>query len=111
MDLTIYKNKAAKLPVSFVSDSVAVDLTGWTIAFMAKKKASDADSAAVITATLGNTVPTTGVATLTLTATQTNIDAGIYPYDIQAFPVTAGEETLIITGFLTVVTPVRDGNP
>lgn len=111
MDLTIYKNKTANFSISYVSDSVAVDLTGWTIVFMAKRKKTDDDDDAVIAVVLENGAPTTGVATLILAPNEADVSAGTYVYDIQAFPSGAGEPTVVIDGLLTVKQPVRNENP
>lgn len=65
-------------------DGAPIDLTNGTVFFTAKRKITDDDADAMIEKEI--TVfadPTTGIATLILTKTDTNIPAGSYVFDIQ----------------------------
>lgn len=63
----------------------AIDASGWTIYFTVRKAFADisvsSDADALITKTVAGDV--SGIQTLTLTSTQTNINPGSYLYDIQ----------------------------
>ncbi len=67
------------------SSGSAIDASGWTIYFTVRKFAADksisSDSNALITKTIAGDV--SGIQTLTLTSTQTNVNPGNYFYDIQ----------------------------
>lgn len=67
------------------SEDAAMDLTGKTIFFTAKKWVEDTDSQAVIhEAIVDLATPTDGIITLTLTAVQTAlIKPGVYWWDVQ----------------------------
>lgn len=67
------------------SEGAAIDLTGGTVFFTvnADKEPSD-DSSAVITKDVSSfTDPTTGIQSITLSSTDTNITPGTYYYDCQ----------------------------
>ena len=67
------------------SNGDLIDASGWTIYFTVRKIVADTsvstDSDAVITQTIPGEA--SGIHTLTLTPTQTNIDPANYLYDIQ----------------------------
>jgi hypothetical protein len=66
------------------STGTAFNLTGYTIKFSVKNHVDDTDAAAIISASGVITLPATGgIFTINLTATQTNVAAGDYIYDIQ----------------------------
>lgn len=59
------------------------DLTGYTAYFTVKKKGEDADASAVIgPKTMTIAAPATGVISVTLSTTETNIDPAVYQYQI-----------------------------
>lgn len=65
-------------------DGDPIDLTGATVFFTVKKKLSDADDDAVIEKEITSfDDPDSGIATLILSATDTNIPAKNYVFDIQ----------------------------
>jgi hypothetical protein len=82
-------------------DGVAIDITGWTIFFTIKKKKSDTDDQAVISKTITTfDDPTSGIASVTLTSTETyNLD-GTYFYDFQ-FKDNTGSVSTIVAGGIT----------
>lgn len=66
-----------------VNDDI-FDLTGYTVQFTLKENVNDANAnAAIAPATMTVDDPEIGVATITLTYTQTDLAPGIYWYDIQ----------------------------
>jgi hypothetical protein len=65
------------------STGAAINITGWTIFLTLKNNPNDADSVKVLQVTAALTTPLSGIATITLTATQTAALSGIYYYDVQ----------------------------
>lgn len=67
------------------SDGVAINATGWNIYFTVRKnvadKSSSSDTDALISATVSGAA--SGIQTLTVSSTDTNITPGKYIYDIQ----------------------------
>ena len=62
------------------------DITGWTFYFTAKAKRKDVDASAVIgpaSVVASGTDATNGLATLTLTESDTAVDPDAYFYDVQ----------------------------
>ena len=82
-------------------DKSPIDITGWTIFFTIKKKKSDTDDQAVISKTITTfDDPTSGIASVTLTSTETyNLD-GTYFYDFQ-FKDNVGSVSTIVAGGIT----------
>lgn len=90
-------------------DASPTDLTGIDLTFMAKRRASDDDSAAVITKETPSDVeidadPTTGLAYVSILAADTDDLAGRFPWELQATdsagPVTLAAGNLYITADL-----------
>jgi hypothetical protein len=72
----------------FISDFYGspVNITGYTILFTVKRQVDldKSDDSALITKTITkHTDPTGGISALVLTNSQTNIEAGIYYYDLR----------------------------
>jgi hypothetical protein len=83
-ELKIIKGTTFAFDIELTDENnLPVDLTGATIYFTAKENISDDDDDAVIKKDITDiTNPTTGKATITLTAADTNITVGQYVYDI-----------------------------
>lgn len=83
--LTVFKgdDKTWNITVSD-ADGDAIDLSGQTIFFTVKENKTDPDSAALIQATNStHTSATGGTSTITITNTQSDLDAGNYFFDLQ----------------------------
>lgn len=83
--IVIIRRDDHTLTVTFEdSNGDAINITGYTVFFTAKTNENDADADAVISKTVTtHTNPTSGVTAITLSDTDTNIDPGIYLYDLQ----------------------------
>lgn len=85
MRLSIIRRDDVELDFTFTDiNGDPVNLTGCTVFFTVKRRRTDVDADALITEE--ETVfsaPATGVATLTLDRTQTDIPAGLYHFDVQ----------------------------
>lgn len=104
-DLTAPRRDTFPIVVTVTSDGAAVDITGYTFFFTAKKCDTDTDAQAVITKDVtSHTNPTGGVTTITLSSADTNVDAMDYVYDIQMKD-TSGNITTLVTpaGKFTIV--------
>lgn len=66
-----------------VTIGAAVNLTGYTAKFTAKKNQDQADAAAVISKALTISDAANGIIALSLTHTETDITPGVYVYDVQ----------------------------
>jgi hypothetical protein len=64
-------------------DGVAKNITGWTIYFTLKRKASDVDADAVYAKNFTPNDPTGGIGTVLLTHAETLPLLGVYVYDIK----------------------------
>lgn len=79
-------NKNTLVRTFSLTDSAgdAIDITGYTFYFTIKENKSDTYANALLAKTYTNTVdPETGIITITLTASDTNITPGDYFYDIE----------------------------
>lgn len=85
MKVTIIRRDHANLEITLTDvDGNAVDLTGGTLFFTVKNTIDDVDDDALISKEITTfSAPTTGVATVTLTPTETDLPAGNYFYDVQ----------------------------
>ena len=82
---TIIRGTDFTFNVTVTQDSVAVDITGYTLYFTAKKQFSDADADAEISKTIlpaQLTDPTHGITAITLSNSETDINEGKYKFDI-----------------------------
>jgi hypothetical protein len=62
----------------------AIDLTDTTVFFTVKKKLSDTDDEALISKTIDTfDDPTTGIMTILISDTETDLKSGSYYYDVQ----------------------------
>ena len=84
-DVTIFQNSDNDLVFTIYADGSVVDITGQTVYFTVKKKkgGSTSDSDALIAKTATLTDASNGVATVTITNSDTNIQPGEYYYDIR----------------------------
>jgi len=85
--IRIIKATDSSMTVNFTKDSAVFDITGYTLFFTVKKpadaeKGSDDDAIIKKTVTT-HTDPTAGISTITLSNSDTNIDAGNYLWDIK----------------------------
>ena len=78
-----------------------VDITNYKVMFTLKADSGDTDANAKISKTMTVTSGASGEATLTLTSSDTNIDAGIYVYDIQLVTASGSVHTPV-TGTVTI---------
>lgn len=79
-----YRGDTRDYALTFTSNSVAYNITGATVWFTLKKDRNDADSEAVLQKSISShSDPTNGKTTLSLTSTDTAIEAGRYFYDFQ----------------------------
>lgn len=87
-DLEVKRKNDQTLTFNFTDDDgVAIDITGYTIGFTVKAEFddddTDTDSNTYIKKNLTLSSPTTGVATLALTDTETDIPLGNYLWDLR----------------------------
>lgn len=65
-------------------DGDAINITGYTIFFTVKERLGDIDADALISkSTTTHSNPTGGISSLELTASETNLDEGLYYFDFQ----------------------------
>lgn len=83
--LEIQKGDTIQIEFTFTDfNGVVIDLTDCELYFTVKRKASHAESLAVISKKVTLfTAPETGVATVVLASTETLIEPGLYFYDVQ----------------------------
>ncbi len=66
------------------NDGNAIDLTGGTVFLTVKNRSTDSDDNAVLKKDVSSfSAPTTGIMTIDLTDSDTDISAGYYWYDVQ----------------------------
>ena len=111
---TLYLGADHTYPFTILNkaETLAVDITGWALSWMVKRRTSDADAAAVLTKTTGsgiviagtfNSVITTNTQVATVTVLDTDTDAiaaGLYHYELKRTD--AGFETPLAFGTLTL---------
>jgi hypothetical protein len=85
MSMEVIRRDDAEFEITFTDkDGTAINLTGGTVFFTVKKKLTDTDADAVISKEVSSfNAPTTGIMTLSLTDTETNITPRAYYYDVQ----------------------------
>lgn len=102
MVLEFTKQDTVTYTITVTNGATPVNLTGCTLTFMAKVNRGDADLAAVISETWSShTTPASGITTLTLDSTQTNVAAGVYYAELQLEDASNAIFT-VATGSLTV---------
>ena len=107
-DLTIIKGDTSPFTVNVLVNDVALNITGYTFFFTAKKKIGDTDANAVIAKTITDLAdPTHGIMTILLTSDDTDITSGTYLYDIQMVSPSTGTSgtsgTSAVTGTVTTL--------
>ena len=97
-----YRGDTITLTLAFTDSlGVAINITGWTIWLTLKKNIDDADGASTslqVKATITNGVG--GLASITLTSTQTALLEGTYYYDIQYKNSTSDIKTVLDGKFI-----------
>lgn len=85
MDVSIIKRDDVELQFTFVdADGNAVNLTGGVVYLTVKSRKTDTDANAVISKEKNSfSAPVTGVMTFDLTDAETDIDPGLYYFDVQ----------------------------
>lgn len=80
----IFRGDTWERVLTLTRNSVAIDLTGATIHFTAKEDITDEDTdAAISKAVTSHTNPTGGITSIKLEPEDTNVEPGMYSYDIQ----------------------------
>jgi len=82
-------------------DGTAVNITSATIYFTVKKNKSDSDSEALIQNSGSVTDGASGTYTITLTDDNTDLDIGVYYYDVR-FILSSGKTYIGVEGNFTV---------
>lgn len=84
-NLRAVRGDTFKRSIAFLDeDSLAIDITGWTIFFTVKSRLSNADGSAEADDTVtSHTDPTAGLSQISLSASDTAALSGDYFYDIQ----------------------------
>lgn len=103
--IELFRGDTWPIRLAFTNDDVPANITGWTIYFTVREKGTlpsltgtSTDTAAVIKKSWVETsTPLTGVTSITLSTTDTNIAPGSYVYDVQIKNV-AGEILTIVSG-------------
>jgi hypothetical protein len=95
------EDKALSFTVYQADGTTAQDITGYALAWMLKKKATDSDATAKITKTtvsgIALTTPLSGICTVTLTDTDTaTLNAGVYRHELKRTD--DGSETVLSFG-------------
>jgi hypothetical protein len=98
---TIYQSDYAVDPLTGIVTGTLQDITGWTLSWLVKRKATDLDAAALITKTTSSgialTTPASGLCTITVADTDTDsIAAGTYHHELKRMD--AGYEAILIQG-------------
>lgn len=95
------EDKALVFTIYESDETTPQDITGWTVSWRLKRRQSDADSAALLTKTVGGgislTTPLSGVLTVSVADTDTDaILAGSYFHELKR--TTDGSETVLSFG-------------
>jgi len=108
LDLTIVKGTSKTYELTFKTEGVAENITGFSVYFTVKTNMADADSAALINKTITTFEDgTNGIALIELTPTDTAIAIGNYWYSID-YKSDDGNIESVLVGRLTIEKPVRD---
>lgn len=100
-----YRRDTKAYNMTFTSNSLPLDISLATITFTMKRRPSDLDASAVIQKKAVITNGPGGLATLTLTSAETEIDIGKYYYDIQ-YKSGAGAITTLVADTLNILQDV-----
>lgn len=114
LNIEFYKNKTKTWEIIFTKNTAVVDITDYTIYFIAKTKKADTDANAILALTItSHTDATNGKTEIHLTKAQTNLfDIGTYWYSVEYNDGEAGadeDEAPLYEGKLTVSRPTRIG--
>lgn len=103
-ELVIVRGDDKSWILTFTDDAgTPINLTGSSVFFTVKLNQRDPDSSALIQKEVtSHTSPTTGVTTVTITNTDTNLEARDYYYDFQ-YVTSGGTVTTILYGKFSVV--------
>ena len=71
--------------VTNVPETVAIDITGWALSFMVKRRVSDADSAALVTKTTSSGIAIAGVFAAVITTNTQRATVTIADSDVDDF--------------------------
>ena len=112
-ELVILRKCSKTFELKFTKSNAPINITGWTIIFMAKKELVDKDSEAVISHTYQSSDfidPVNGRMLIKITASDTNIECSNYYYAVK-FITNANppDEGVIYTGRLTIQNTVIHG--
>lgn len=113
-EIRIYRGDSLELsvPVTYQSDGTAFDLTGYTAKFTAKSVPSKADSTAAISVDGTISSPSTGIITFSIAPDDTDINPGVYWYDVQIVDTGNSKVFTVVKDKLTIVEDVtRTGIP
>lgn len=86
-ELSVNRKNTQVYTLTITENSVAKDITGYTVKFTVKKNTNDLDNddvRAIIAKTVtDHTSPLSGITTISLTTSDTTINPGTYMYDIK----------------------------
>lgn len=107
--ISIIKGTDNSIQITFKENDIAVDITGYTILFTVKKQCDiekDDDYALITKEITEHTNPTEGISTLVLSSIDTDIDSGIYYWDLrlikdEAITQTQRDKIEIVDGITT----------
>jgi len=109
IDITRFRGDTIPIVFNVTSNSVAVDITGWTFTLTIDPNDAPGDALDNVLQLTGVlTTPLQGEVTFTMTAIQADIPPGAYNYDVQAVDVggvirTFGVAKFIITQDITKI--------
>lgn len=100
----IIRGDDVTLHITFTDqDNDPVDITGSEVFFTVKNKLADVDDDALIaTSTTSHTTPDSGITSIVLTNTDTDINPGTYVYDLQLIDETDSVSSIIYGKFQIV---------
>ena len=104
---SFYKGEYVNFDVTITSNGSSPDITSDTVTLTIKQYKDDTDSSAKLQKNADVSGGSNGVATFNLTDTDTNIDKGIYYYDIAWYPASGGEY-IVKNGYIEVKDRVSD---
>ncbi len=109
-DFEVTRGNTFKRSVYFSNDDNRLDISNWRILFTVKEKISDTDGVTGATAKIESeltlTEPLSGQATLSLSASDTDLPPASYIYDIKIITVSAVDEITILNGRFTILSGV-----
>jgi len=103
-DIRLYRGDAVTIRCTTKSYSTgqAVDITGYTALFTAKRQPYDNDADAIfqVTGTLSD--PTNGICTFAITKTFTTQFVGDYYYDVELYKTSTSDAKTVVAGKFTI---------